>query len=202
MIRQILLMAAAAFVSSIGMAQDTSLVGAVIANDIEKFEELLAQGENPNSFQRTTTAGWLMCVVARESDTSFLDMAVKYGGDINLRHPDSSLGHSIPIACAISNGNVNGVESLLNYGVDTEARVCSPCGSIVKAYIPEYAFFAKRVDIALKLYQEVEFSQTVIDALIKVLEANNVRGEEQLRYQALLIDELEADGYQINLRKK
>ncbi|MBX2882387.1 MAG: ankyrin repeat domain-containing protein, partial [Granulosicoccus sp.] len=169
--------------STTACSRNTPLVKAVLDNDYEKFEKLLAKGEDPNSLESTDSANWLMCAVARNPDRRFLDLAVQYGGDVNIRNTRVSMGHSLPVSCAIAKGNMIGVEALLDYSVDTEVLVCSDCGDgLRKAYIPEYAFYADQIDIALKLYREVDLSEQAIAAMIRALEANNYGKEEMQQY--------------------
>ncbi len=144
-----------------------------------------------------------MCTAARNPNPRFLALAVKYGGDVNIRNTSVGKAHSSPIACAISKGNTVGVSSLLSYDLDVESLVCSDCqNKIRRSHILEFAIYSDQIHIALMLYNEVEFSDEAIAGMIRALEANNYINLEMQQYHTALKNQLEADGYTINLRER
>ncbi len=111
---------------------DKALLGAVKSDNLKKFDALLRNGADPNKIFGKRPDDWVMCQVADNDRLEFLKLAIRYGGDINLRNPYTTKStvksiFSSPLLCSIRLHNEEAFKFLLDQGVDTNIMACTEC---------------------------------------------------------------------------
>jgi uncharacterized protein len=95
------------------ISRETPLLYAIVVSKKEAYRRLLDLGADPNfGFRRGPT---IVHMSAHEKDPYWLDLALRAGGDPNLKDPRRG---SYPIAYAIFGGGFDNVKLLAQYGAD------------------------------------------------------------------------------------
>lgn len=111
---------------------DRRLLDAVNDDNLRKFEKLLKEGANPNRIFGKGAKDWVMCQVTDKGRLEFLKLALKHGGDMNLRNPLMAKStvksiFSAPLLCSIRKHNEEAFQYLLDQGVDINIKACTEC---------------------------------------------------------------------------
>lgn len=109
--------------------KDRALLKTLKKNQFRQFKKLLKNGANPNRIFGINPSDWVMCEANNEGKVDFLELAVKYGGDINLRNTTPPITRSLdsiwsaPILCAITMHNYEAFSFLLQNNVNIDIKV-------------------------------------------------------------------------------
>ncbi len=109
--------------------KDKALLETLKKGRLTQFEKLLKNGANPNRIFGINPSDWVMCEANKKGNIKFLKLAIKHGGDINLRNTTPPITKSLdsiwsaPILCAITMHNYKSFDFLLNNNVKIDIKV-------------------------------------------------------------------------------
>ncbi len=108
---------------------DTTLINAIVANNIYKVFQAINAGANPNSFDRNSLSAIL--IASSKQQVKVVDALIKKGAYINAKGTDKKqqIFNLSPLIAASANGNIDIVKLLLeaNANIDiTDDRGLTP----------------------------------------------------------------------------
>ena len=103
------------------------LVESFQRNDIKSFEKYLVEGADPNIIYGSQEKDWLMCSASQRSDIRYLELAIKYGGKIDMKNEKAFSWISLPAACAALVGNIPALKVFHDNGASFNQSICEGC---------------------------------------------------------------------------
>ena len=108
--------------------KDKALLKTLKKGHLTQFENLLKKRANPNRIFGINPGDWVMCEANQRGKEKFLELAIKYGGNINLRGIDPMTKKidplfNAPILCAIVMHNYDSFHYLLQKEVNLDIKV-------------------------------------------------------------------------------
>jgi len=111
---------------------------AIQQQQLSRFQRLLEKGANPNAIFGAQPTEWVMCMAMYPEYQDYLDLALKHGGDINLRNTTPPLNTSLllsadsaPILCAIRGKGYAAFNALMARDVELDIKNCQGCKPFV-----------------------------------------------------------------------
>ena len=94
-----------------------------------------------------------MCLATDKGNEAYLKLALKYGGDVDLRHHKRTDGISAPVLCAIYFHNYKSFDFLVKVGADIDLKVN-----------PFAKKFEKSIHVKQELWGKTYYGSPLIEA--------------------------------------
>jgi len=203
--------------------KDKALLKALKKNQLHQFEKLLKNGANPNAIYGINPSEWVMCEANKKDNIDFLKLAIKYGGDINLRNTTPPITKSLdsiwsaPILCAITMHNYRAFEFLLKNNANIDIKVRPDAKKIAednKHARPEalgktmysspliQAIYSNEYKMAYDILQNIEKLSPEEEWKIPISITGGIAPiSEANQWRLKVVDLLRKRGYEINLKE-
>ncbi len=204
--------------------KDKALLRTLKKNRLTQFENLLKNGASPNHIFGINPDEWVMCEANKKGNIEFLKLAIKYGGDINLRNTTPPITKSLdsawsaPILCASTMHNYRAFKFLLKNNANIEIKVrpdtkkIAEDNSHVKPEVRGKTFFGsplinaangneyRMVYDILQIKKELSWEE-LFSLKIRVETGGINPNSEANQWRLKVADLLRKRGYEINLKE-
>lgn len=146
------------------------LIEAVETGDASEVKVLLAQGADPNATLEDGRVRNAMCLAGQRRASEILEILLAHGADPDQWFEQAPRFDKTPLACAVSAGNIQSVERLLEAGATLTMDICPTCFDDMKFTLLENAMVSRRDDMAWFLIGQNVATPLDIETIVFVYE--------------------------------
>ena len=140
-----------------------------------------------------------MCLTASMENLDFLKIALKYGGDINLRSDQARQWESSPIHCSITtyNRDIN-LEFVLNSGGNPNIFNCELCkNNTLSPYF--VAAGRNKYSMVYKMLEAQVINEVFVTSLVRRIGKRTIdKNSEEFQWRTKVIAKLRSLGYKVD----